>query len=275
MAVRHAEFLSLFFHSVFRIWRRALFPGECTALTLWHKEPPFPWHPPSSAGDSTHWCSGQAGAVPKPAGFAPIPFCLPPTSWAPPPLPAPSLVRAVTHAHSPHFTSDAVRQVRQTFCLIHLIHSALLRMACRVCSNAEFKTHTKRWEASSEEQGSWISNNVLPCPELKKFHLSMAWRTALCLSHLVSRFLHGLEKSSVFIPHWKRALCLSHIVPRFLAKAAMIYIFGVFSSGLTAQSFAPVFLSTSLQWPCRDCFYFLTTLFFSLNLIFLSVLLFM
>lgn len=104
MPVRRVEFFSLFSHSVFHIWHRLF------AVHWWvHSPDPVARaamrsHPHlggrlGSASTAPQGCSGQAGAVPKP----PSPPSLPPTSWAPPAALAPSLVRAMTHAHSPHF----------------------------------------------------------------------------------------------------------------------------------------------------------------------------
>lgn len=95
--------------AVLHVWHGVLFTDEHTALTLWQWGASLT-SPPTSAplGAAPQGCWGQDGSpnqlggLPCTPTFHPCPSSLPPTSWAPAAAPAPSLVRAVTHAPSPH-----------------------------------------------------------------------------------------------------------------------------------------------------------------------------
>lgn len=104
------------------------------------EEPPLPCHPPRLCQGQHPSAAGAGWSCAQTPWGAPFPSSLLPTSWAPPPVPAPSLARRRNDSCTfPPLAWAAAGQVRQTFCWVHLIHSApLRRRACRVCSNAGF-----------------------------------------------------------------------------------------------------------------------------------------
>lgn len=148
MAARDTQFLSLFFHSVFHIRPSALFADERTAPTLWRE-----WQrwatlalSPASAllGTAPQWCSGQAGAVPKPAGGAPIPVFPPTYQLGSSSSPCSRFCQGNDSCTFSPLALDAVGQVRPNLLFDSLnspqlvFAQAWLRRVCRVCSNAEF-----------------------------------------------------------------------------------------------------------------------------------------
>lgn len=125
--------------AVFHVWHRVLLTDECTALTLWQRGATLTL-PPTSAllGTAPQWCWGQDGSPNQLEGLPCIPIFPPTHQLGSSCSPCSQLGQGSDSCTISPLASDAVRQVRRTFCLIHLNHSAPLRRACRGCSNAGF-----------------------------------------------------------------------------------------------------------------------------------------
>lgn len=123
-------------------------------------------HPPlvtllGSAGTASQWwCWGRLEQCPNPLGGS-IPIFPPTHQLGSSSSPCSRLGQGNDSWTFSPLAWDAVRQVRQTFCLVHLIHSALWRKACRVCSDMQdFKLPQGDEREALRNRGSWISNNV-------------------------------------------------------------------------------------------------------------------